>query len=318
MNKRKATVINQISKKETGSMESEGAIAKIIHSWGNIFRFLFASVVIVMVIVLGLHCSVQLVQADLSDSLSRVEMLSDGRLNFMIRKGSQEELVITSLCANSPDFVTTGVILDANDKVKIKARGKIHLALDRLVRAIDMDLMLKYGWITPEGDLFRFGKDKTRDHLRKKFLAYRGDSIGQIIFFLRQTNEDLPVTVADMRKIYGADKIFQYREGDKKYMEIENKTDQECELMMAINDIIQDESNDERLAYTGTKASFTNDKGVVMDTIERNKYDSRVLRRDTIVEQRKKYFYDDNIGEFTLTLETEKQGFWTRFGFCSK
>jgi hypothetical protein len=177
----------------------------------------------------------------------------------------------------SVPWVNTGIIVNENTPIKFTTSGRVHLAINNLVKAAEANIKPRIEWTGPEG--YDAGLAE-KDRYRTSILISPKSKLGKIIGYVKSPNDIIPGP-----KNRSPANIF---EVESNIVFTPSKTG---ELWLCVNDfLLSPNDSDSHKAYVG-------------DTQGRERSE-RIQEFNKIVSQGYwEIWFDDNIGEYMLQID---------------
>ncbi len=262
----------------------------ILKSWSNFFRFLIGVGFIFVLILIVFN--------KISDNTEfNVDYNTDKTLITIIDK---KNVIANSVLPACDCWANTGIEIRPDEEFEIKVSGKIHTAMDKMIKDAEDDKKPKFRWVGPEGDKnFRI-RDNLRyyrsDSLRKTLLLSQRANLGQVLFYFQKNSMKpscelgLSFFLPDSVEVYDVEKGLKGKNDSKSTWYV----------WATVNDMLIRDFNSETalLAYCG---------GAIEDTLDRKIKQWEVLARENY----NKIWYDDNFGSFVVSAKILKPNhFW--------
>ncbi len=203
-----------------------------------------------------------------------VSFSSEGA-TIIVSKNSRKAIFL--LPASKP-WVNTGIIVNKDKPITFTASGRVHLAINNLVKSAEANIKPQVKWTGPEG--YDSGLAE-KDRYRSPILISPRSNLGKIIGFVKSPNDITPGP--------------KYRSPNNTF-EVENNTvytpKETGELWLCINDFLLGPEDDEKSlkAYIGETRGREREK--------------RIQEFNKILTQGYwEIWFDDNIGEYMLQID---------------
>ncbi|QKQ74781.1 hypothetical protein [Nostoc sp. TCL240-02] len=225
--------------------------------------------------------------------------------NITLKRGNKQDaiLLLNPVGGKNTPWVSTGIMVKANDKVTITASGRVNTSLKRVVKAAQTDEKLESPWVSPEGS--DPDEDLPRDRIKSTVMpsangAYYG--YGMLIAAIKDST----------KQIKNIENI-----GENKEFTI--KTD--GELVLTVNDIWLSSDmkdvyappfNDDNFRYYLSLAALkSEDSNSWSEKMKREKahqeYQNRLRAWNYIADNKNcNVWYNDNIGAFSVSVSGNK------------
>lgn len=204
----------------------------------------------------------------------------------------KEMFAIFSL-PSSTCWFNTGIVVEPNESIFIKASGTIHTSADKVIESAKVDSEPPFDWNDASGRNFVL-TNRYRDPYRCNYFILKSNSqkIGNLLAYLKDPFEDDP-SKDYPRPNGGSNKIIDVSKNNK----IINNSSQPCTLFLTVNDIVFERTDEAKKAYTGVLEETKNEE-------ERLKY-NRNLRNWQDIEDNSAWdiFFKDNLGTFLIQIE---------------
>jgi len=211
---------------------------------------------------------------------SEVEVsFSSGGATIIVSESSKKAIFL--LPASIP-WVNTGIFVDQNAAIKFTTSGRVHLAINNLVKSAEANVKPRVEWTGPTGYASGLAQ---KDQNRTSILISPKSKLGKIIGFIKRSNDITP-SANNPRP----SNIFEI-EDNREY-----KFSEPGELWLCVNDFLMS-PNDGDLSYKAYIGATTG-----------KEQQERIREFKQIVNQGYwEIWFDDNIGEYMLQIDMDNK-----------
>ncbi len=259
--------------KNDAPITPKGALALAISSWTYLLRAITIIEFFLLVIIALLRYFFYLVES--SQSQFKINFTKNGAT---ILVSPNEQFKALFILPGSSRWTNTGIVLQPQEKFRIRASGKVHLAFHRLAESALDDTRPGFGWIEPTGE--PWVNLSQSDALRRKLLILPDANIGALLGYLHAAGTPEPSIHNSKPEgiiVIGEETV------------VVNNSQQEVELWLVLNETILDPNDLER-----SKKGYINpEKRIFWE--KRWEY----IVRDNYWD----LWWDDNIGHYLVQIE---------------